>query len=624
MPVRRCKLTKRLIFWLIAIALLFTAAAAEVMPTSVLLSESELTLDISREDSSVRLESSLVPEGSGNGIRWYVSDERVVRVEDGLVTPLKVGTAVITVRAKGYNGIKASCTVNVIDSSLPSRIVAYPGKLELEPSRTAQVSCVSLPVGSSAEYEYRTSNPSVATVDENGLVTAVGRGSTKLTVTSRENPAVTVTVPITVEYGKRITDLYFSSDLMTLQKGDVAYCGLVRTPADASSAIMYESSDEDVVCVDQDGLMTALRHGAVMITATSCRNYSITDTFMVVVEDPNYPTEIVYSTDREPLLGVGDEIRFSVSMLPANCDDSYVITSSREDIVSVDGDTVKALKRGMSIVTIRSLYNDKLTAEIPVTVQDGTNVLEMPLRKTDEAGIEANVARIRAIKQCAIDELTRLNEAGVLIKEKEYARRVEIIENAFDMYDFVWTVDEVQKYWSAANSELGNKDFKPGNFYYGLPYTSGTNYNHTYNVTKAIEQERYVPVEGKNYYLLNRNTAYGASYAGNDCSAFVALSLWKHTVYAGDTIKTGTLYYDYRLVHFEDPMELRPGDILVRHSVHVVMFLYWADEDHTQAVFIQQGGSEPGINTVNTVVQDISYYTDDYYRLRRIRNFTED
>lgn len=617
-------MTKRLIFWLIAIALLFTAAAAEVIPTGVLLSESELTLDLAREDPSVRLVSSLIPEGSGDGIRWYVSDERVLRVEDGLVTPLKVGTAVITVRAKGYNGIKASCEVTVIDSRLPSRIVAYPEKLELEPSRTAQISCVSLPIGSSAEYEFRSGNPSVATVDEKGFVTAVGRGSTRITVISREDASVYVSVPVSVEYGKRITDLYFTSERMTLQKGDVAYCGLARTPADASSAIMYVSSDEDVVSVDQDGIMTALRYGAVLITATSCRNYAISDTFMVVVEDENYPTEIVYDTDREPLLNVGDTLRFTVSMLPETSDSSYRITSSHEDIVSVDGDTITGLKRGMSVVRIESLYNDKLTAEIPVTVQDGTNVLEMPLRRTDEEGIEANVARIRAIKQCAIDELTKLNEAGVLIKENEYARRVEIIENAFDMYDFVWTVDDVQKYWSAANSEMGAKDFKPGTFYYGLPYTSGTNYNHTYNVTKAIEQERYVPVEGKNYYLLSRNPAYGTAYAGNDCSAFVALSLWKHTVYAGDTIKTGTLYYDYRLVHFEDPMELRPGDILVRHSVHVVMFLYWADEDHTQAVFIQQGGSEPGINTVNTIVQDLSYYTDDYYRLRRIRNFTED
>ena len=97
----------------------------------------------------------------------------------------------------------------------------------------------------------------------------------------------------------------------------------------------------------------------------------------------------------------------------------------------------------------------------------------------------------------------------------------------------------------------------------------------------------------------------------------VALAIWGYTFYNGEIVKTGTLYSDNRLKPFTDPNELRPGDILVRHSSHVVMFLYWADEKKTQAVFLQQGGSEKAINTVNAWVTDINYYTDNYYRLRR-------
>ena len=602
---------------------LLMAAAAEVVPKAITLNESTLTLDLNGENASFLLTAVFSPEDAACEVRWSVSDERIVKVEDGLVTPLKTGSAVVTARAKGYNDVKAACKVTVIDSSVPSRIVAYPAVIELEPSRTCKVECVTLPAGCRTDYEYRIANTSVATVDENGLVTAVNRGSTTLTVVSREHPNVSVTVPVSVEYGKRITDLYFAEPLITMQKDETVYSGLVRTPADSSKAIIYTSSDENVISVDEDGNLTAHRHGKVIITATSYRNFAISATLMVTVEDKLYPTEINYTADCDTALSVGESMHLSVSLLPETCDPRYEITSSREDIVSVDGDTLTGLKKGMSIVTVRSLYNPDLTAEITVTVSDGTIVLEMPLRKTDEAGIDDNVARIRAIKENAVRDLTALYEEGS-IGQKEYKRRTEIVEEAFSMYDFVWTVDELQKYWSAPNSEMGAKDFRPGTFYYGLPYTSGTRYNHTYNVTKALEQERYVPAEGKNYYLLHKDPAvFGSSYAGNDCSAFVALAIWGHTKYSGEVVKTGTLYYDYRLIAFDDPAELKPGDILVRHSVHVVMFLYWADEEHTQAVFIQQGGSEPGINTVNTVVKDLAYYTENYYRLRRLRNWDD-
>ena len=108
---------------------------------------------------------------------------------------------------------------------------------------------------------------------------------------------------------------------------------------------------------------------------------------------------------------------------------------------------------------------------------------------------------------------------------------------------------------------------------------------------------------------------------GSDCSSFIALALWGYTKYGGEVVKTNTLYYDGRLLTFKDASRLKPGDVLVRYSQHIVMFLYWADEAHTQAVFIQQGGSEPGINTVNTVMEELSDYTGSNYRLRRLAEF---
>lgn len=607
---------------LAALLLLLACVSAYAQaPEGVELDVHELTLDLAAEDPTATLTAAVLPEGNEANLRWSVSDDKVLSCEDGRLTALRRGKAVVTVRAGDR---KDTCSVTVINSSYPDRIVAYPSSIELEPFQTRKLECVSLPGTASNEYRYRSGNTKVASVDENGLVTAGTSGSTRITVTSTVDSRISVVIPVTVQYGKRITGLSFASPTLTLGKGETAYCGLVREPADASRAIYYKSSDEEVVSVDEDGMLTALRCGKSQITAISHRNTAISATMWVMVTDSLYPTAIVCDPDGTILMNVGQETELSVSMLPEGCDDGYAVTSTHIDIVRAEGTTLKALKRGMAVITIHSLYNDKLHKDITVMVQDGTGVLEMPLRRTDEDGIEENVARIRAIKEYTLQVLASLYDDGS-IDETEYRRRVGIVENAFDMYDFVWTVDEVQKYWSPANSEGGAKDFKPGIFYYGLPYSSSLHYDHNYNVEKALDQGRYVPVEGKNYYLLKKkpNTP-STNYAGNNCSAFVSLALWKKTVNSGSIYNTNVLRDSYSLATYFEPERLKAGDILVCSGEHVVMFLYFADEEKTQAVFIQQGGSEPGINTVNTFVQDISYYLDNDYRMRHLRTYDEE
>ena len=63
--------------------------------------------------------------------------------------------------------------------------------------------------------------------------------------------------------------------------------------------------------------------------------------------------------------------------------------------------------------------------------------------------------------------------------------------------------------------------------------------------------------------------------------------------------------------------ELIPGDILVSAYSHVVMFLYYADDAHTQIVIIEQGGDEYGTGTVNVNTRSLSYYTGRGYIARR-------
>ena len=598
----------------------FCALADRPAPRSIKLNINELAVDMAEGDRFT-LQATVSPQGASENYKWWVSDTGILSVDGGEVRCLKPGQATVYVSVHGYSDVRDSCLVTVTDSRAPERVIVYPSAIETEPGMHIALTCVVMPQSAGQEVRYFSSNSNVATVSEDGVVSVLSAGHATITVRSAYNSDVKSEIKLTSAYGERIRRITPSETSIELEKGQSFLLGVSLEPKDSSKALVYASGDESVATVDADGLITAVSYGATDITVSSFRDPGVSVSVPVRVSDARRPETMEYGLSGETTLRPGESVTLSVLIEPATADTGYSLTSSREDIVRLDGNTLTALKTGISYITIQSDYREDLTRSFKITVDDGSDALVMPLRRTGVDGIDENLAAINRIKQFALDSLMELYDAGQ-IKTDEYERRCLVVERAFDMYAFPWTVDETVKYWKSENSENGAKDFQPGIIYYGLPYTSGENHNRAYNVTRALEQGRYFAVEGQKYYLMNPNNEnFYNGYAGNDCSAFVAQALWGYTVYGDDVVKTGTLYYDNRLRKFDDPNELKAGDLLVRHSIHVVMFLYWADDAHTQAVIIQQGGNEPAINTVNTSVEELSDYTLNSYRLRRLAEY---
>lgn len=604
----------------LVLLLLFTMQCfAAIAPTSIKLDITEKTIDLANENT-FELTATVAPDGASRFFKWTVSDSSVLSVDGGKVKALKTGEANVYVSVHGYGMVKATCKVKVTDSRAPQRIIVYPSRITLEPSKSVKLETVAVPLDLAGAFTFKSANENIAKVDASGLVTVVAAGETTITVTSVYDSRIKASMRVKGAYGERITAISLPIAEYTIDRGQTYLLPLTVTPQNASKAIVFSSSNPKTATVDEDGLVTAVGAGKTVITIKSYRDPSINASLKLTVNDSYRPESIEYQISGGADMMVGEERQVQASFLPAAAIQDYTLSSSREDILSIDGNTIRGVSRGVSVLTIQSAYIPDIKTEINVSVSDESVCLEMPLRRTDRGDKQAigeNLARIDRLKQSTLREIQVLQDAGKILST-EAATRKKIIENAFEMYAFPWTVEKKVYYWEKANSENGAKNFLPGIIYYGLPYTSGINYNRSYDVKKALERERYIKAEGEDYYVLNRSSKeYITGYAGNDCSAFVALAIWGFTSYNGEAVKTGTLYSDNRLRAFSDPNELRPGDILVRHSSHVVMFLYWADENKTQAVFLQQGGSEKAINTVNAWVTDIGYYTDNYYRLRR-------
>ena len=138
----------------------------------------------------------------------------------------------------------------------------------------------------SAQVTWGSSDTAVATVDADGLVTAVNNGTATVTVRSG---AVSNSVSVTVEQQPASVTLSRDEAVFTAVGETLQLEASVSDANDnsTSSEISWESSDPGVVLVDENGRITARSHGSVTITATVFdQGRSVSDSVEIIVRRP--------------------------------------------------------------------------------------------------------------------------------------------------------------------------------------------------------------------------------------------------------------------------------------------------------------------------------------------------
>ena len=141
------------------------------------------------------LTATVTPEDTiDKTITWTSSNTDVATVTNGKVTAVAPGTATITA-TNGSNSATSSVTVQ---NPLPTGVNANEATVSMKSGTTHQINATVSPSNArSKKLTYTSSNPLVASVDENGLITALGAGSTTITLTTINNLTDTVVVNVT-------------------------------------------------------------------------------------------------------------------------------------------------------------------------------------------------------------------------------------------------------------------------------------------------------------------------------------------------------------------------------------------------------------------------------------------
>ena len=247
--------------------------AFEVKPnisvTSVSLNKSELSLAIGETET---LTASVLPENATDkSVTWTSSDATVATVDvDGKVTAVKVGVATITAKA-GTKSAQCAVTVNPV---AVTGVNLNKTSLSLAKGSTETLIATITPSdATNKSVTWTSSNTSVATVDANGKVTAVGGGSATITVKTVDgNKTATCTVTVTVA----VTGVTLNKSAITLPIGGTETLIHSILPSDATNQSVTWSTSSSAIATVSNGTVTAKAKGTATITVRTSNGYTAT------------------------------------------------------------------------------------------------------------------------------------------------------------------------------------------------------------------------------------------------------------------------------------------------------------------------------------------------------------
>lgn len=256
-----------------------------------------------------------------------------------VVTGKNAGTATITV--KTHNGKTASCKVTIKDDE--TKLTISSTASSILKGNHAYIKATATP---SSTITYLSSDPSVATVSSNGIVTGISGGTATIVV-----KAGTAVKTCQIQVASYSSDTYVPYTTYTLNNAKTLYL--------KSYGSSFSSSDPSVATVDSSGFVTAKKQGVAIITADyygSKRTCAIT----VIGSDPirfSYTSPNTASkNEKVALVAITDKQRTAVKFNVKVGSQTYSVAA-----------TSKTLDSSGNRYIWKAYYTFKEAGEYPVT-----------------------------------------------------------------------------------------------------------------------------------------------------------------------------------------------------------------------------------------------------------------
>ena len=297
-----------------------------------------------------------------------VSGEKYATInESGKIKGIEPGVVVVRATAE-YGTINAYADITINVCIPATKVTLNTTKASMIVGGTLKLSATMSPVNNTDTVTWSVDKSEIATVDENGLVTAHKAGRVKVTAMSGSGKKATCSVTVgapadTVKFNSvKSASLVVGKTLTLTAK---ASCEDGTKPV--STAVVYEIiSGEDCAIIDAKGKLKGVATGEVVVRAKA--EAGTDNAYADIVINVCIPaTKVKLTATKATMIVGGEDLQLSAEMSPVNNTDTLTWSSSNEEIASVDDNgAVTAHKAGKVKITALTGSGKKATCSITV------------------------------------------------------------------------------------------------------------------------------------------------------------------------------------------------------------------------------------------------------------------
>ena len=306
---------------------------SDIIPEAIELEIAEIELI---EGETATLKATITPENTTiTTLTWSSSDETIATVDaSGKVTAINAGTATITATC---GELTATCEVTVSAATIDATgLTLNLEEAEIIEGNTLQLSATVTPDNATNKtIKWASSDSDIATIDSNGLVTAVKPGTATITATT--STGLTAKCEITVIAATiDATGLTLNIEEAEMIEGNTLHLIATVAPDNAlDKTIKWVSSDISVATVDVNGFVSAIKVGKATITAT-CGELTAT-------------CEVTVTVRQTAIDGVDSDLQDAVRV-----EGNSIIAPEGSVVYDLNGRRVKATNLAKGIYIVRT------------------------------------------------------------------------------------------------------------------------------------------------------------------------------------------------------------------------------------------------------------------------------
>ncbi len=309
--------------------------------------------------------TALPKDASNRRCLITAEDTELVQVRSSIVTAKDVGETILTISSQSNPDV--SLRYHVYCVKRPRTITVSFNKKAVGVGGKAKATAVFTPEDTTIqEVVWSTSTPKIISISEDGVITALAKGSATVRATAADGSKKWAEATINVQQMPESIALT-SKNSSLFVGGSIAITATVQPSNANNKNVVWTSSDPSVATVNREGRVTGKGRGTVIITCSAEADSSVSAQMELTV---GQQVTAIKADPKKVTVPVGRQLLLNWTVEPSDANNQTVtFTSSAPRIASVDANgIVSGLARGEANITIKATDGSNRAATVYVTV----------------------------------------------------------------------------------------------------------------------------------------------------------------------------------------------------------------------------------------------------------------